>query len=101
MAATDKANLSATTVRTPHTIQIDRRKRTVITGVMDVCSFHETEIVMKLESGLLFLTGQNLRIGKLLPDENRLDIEGQIDSLIYEQPKKISINWMPWRKKQA
>lgn len=101
MVTTEKTNLSATTVKTPHTIQIDRRKRTVITGVLDVCSFHETEIVMKLESGHLFLTGQGLRIGKLLPEENRLDIEGQVDSLIYEQPKKITVNWRPWQKRQS
>jgi len=98
---TDKTNMVAAAVRTPHTIQIDRRKRTVITGVLDVCSFHETEIVMKLESGHLFLTGQGLHIGKLLPDENRLDIDGQVDSLIYEQPKKLSVHWWPWRKAQT
>ncbi|MBE5795189.1 MAG: sporulation protein [Clostridiales bacterium] len=96
---TDKATNA--TVRTPHTIQIDRRRRTVITGVMDVCSFHETEIIMKLESGHLFVTGQGLHIGKLLPDENRLDIDGQVDSLVYETPRKVSVHWWPWRRKQG
>lgn len=96
---TEKA--SAATMKTPHTIQIDRRRRTIITGVMDVCSFHETEIIMKLESGHLFLTGQGLHIGKLLPEENRLDIDGQVDSIVYEQPRKIAAHWWPWRRKQA
>ncbi|MBO5502311.1 MAG: YabP/YqfC family sporulation protein [Clostridia bacterium] len=95
----DKTN--AACIRTPHTIQIDRRKHTVITGVMDVCSFHETEIIMKLETGHLFLTGQGLHIGKLLPEENRLDIDGQVDSIIYEMPKRLSTHWWPWRKKQV
>ena len=91
----------STVVRVPHTIQIERRRRTVITGVLDVCSFQETEIVMRLESGHLFLTGQGLHIGKLLPDENRLDVEGQVDSLIYETPGKLAARWWPWRRKQA
>lgn len=80
-------------VRTAHSIQTDRRKKTVITGVADVCSFHETEIVLRLESGHLFLTGQNMHIGKLLPEESRLDIDGQIDSIVYETPRKHAARW--------
>ena len=99
MINNDKAN--GASIKAPHTIQIDRRKHTVITGVMDVCSFHETEIIMKLESGHLFLTGQGLHIGKLLPEENRLDIDGQVDSIVYEMPRKLSAHWWPWQRKQA
>ena len=99
--STDKTGNTVAAVKVPHTIQIDRRKRTVITGVMDVCSFHETEIIMRLESGHLFLTGQGLHIGKLLPEENRLDVEGQVDSLIYEQPGKLAIHRWPWQKKNG
>ena len=99
--STDKTGNTVAAVKVPHTIQIDRRKRIVITSVMDVCSFHETEIVMKLDTGHLFITGQGLHIGKLIPEENRLDISGQIDSLIYEQPGKLAAHWWPWRKKQA
>ncbi len=96
----EKTN-AASVVRAAHTIQIDRRKRTVITGVMDVCSFHESEIVMKLENVHLVVTGHGLHIGKLLPDENRLDIDGQIDSLVYETPGALNgRNWF-WRKKQV
>lgn len=85
-------------VKAAHTIQIDRRKKTLITGVIDVCSFHETEIVLKLDGGLLFLTGQNLHIGKLLPDEGRLDVDGQIDSVIYETPRKMTNSIFPWKR---
>ena len=95
----DKLNTSST-IRVPHTGQIDRRKRTVITGVVDVCSFHETEIVMRLENGQLFVTGQGLHVSKLLPEENRLEITGQIDSLLYEQPRKVTVRWWPWRNRQ-
>lgn len=85
------ANLSAESssgVKTAHSLQTDRRRKTVVTGVADISSFHETEIVLQLENGHLFLTGQDLHIDKLLPEESRLDINGQIDSIIYETPHK-------------
>lgn len=80
-------------LKTAHTIQTDRRKRTVVTGVADICSYHETEIVLLLDSGHVFLTGQELHIDKLLPEENRLDINGQIDSIVYETPRKKTPGW--------
>lgn len=87
--------------KTAHTIQTDRRKKTVITGVADVCSFHETEIVLRLESGHLFLTGQGLHIGKLLPDESRLDVDGQIDSIVYETPRKPAAKLFSWGRNRG
>lgn len=70
-----------------HTVQMERRRHAAITGVMDVCSFHETEIVLKVDTGLMVLTGENLHIGKLLLDDGKLDVEGQIDGIVYERPK--------------
>ena len=87
-----------TPVKTAHTIQTDRRKRTVVTGVADICSYHETEIVLLLDTGHVFLTGQDLHIDKLLPDENRLDINGQIDSIVYETPRKRNPGWLRFFK---
>lgn len=85
---------SSSGVKTAHSLQTDRRKKTVVTGVADICSFHETEIVLRLENGHLFLTGQDLHIDKLMPEESRLDINGQIDSIIYETPHKRTAGWM-------
>lgn len=85
-----------------HTVQIDRRRHTAITGVGDVCSFHETEIVLKIDGGIMVLSGQGLHIAKLLLEEGRLEVEGHVDGVIYEAPKQaIGIPW-PWasRKKK-
>jgi len=89
---------SSSGVKTAHSLQTDRRKRTVVTGVADICSFQETEIVLQLENGHLFLTGQNLHIDKLMPEESRLDINGQIDSIIYETPHRKSAGWLRFLK---
>ena len=85
--------------KTNHTLQIDRRRHTVVTGVSDVCSFHETEITLKIDSGIMVLAGQSLHIAKLLLEEGRLDVEGHVDSVIYESPKKAIRLSLPWRRK--
>jgi len=80
-----------------HTVQIDCRNHVAITGVTDVCSFHETEVVLKIESGIMYLNGQGLHVGKLLLDEGKVDVDGQIDGIAYENKKEKSRR-NSWRK---
>lgn len=80
-----------------HSVQMNRRRHACITGVTDVCSFHETEIVLKVDTGLMFIGGENLHIGKLLLDDGKLDVEGQIDSLIYEKPRGSVRRLFGWK----
>ena len=88
--------------KSSHTVQIDRRRHTSITGVTDVCSFHETEIVLKIDNGLMVMSGQGLHIAKLLLEEGKLDVEGHVDGVIYEAPRKtVKMNWRwPGSKKK-
>lgn len=74
-------------VSTNHTLQIDKRRHTVITGVTDVCSFHETEVVLRLDSCMMILTGQNLHVARLLLEEGKLLVDGHVDSVVYEAPR--------------
>ncbi|MEG1776333.1 MAG: YabP/YqfC family sporulation protein [Clostridia bacterium] len=71
-----------------HTLSVDRRRHASIAGVTDVCSFHETEIVLKIDSGLMILSGQGMHIAKLLLEEGKLDVDGHVDSIVYETPKQ-------------
>lgn len=81
-----------------HTVQMERRKHALITGVTDVCSFHETEIVLKVDTGLLVISGEELHVGKLLLDDGKLEVNGQIDSFVYEKPRLGKCLF--WRRKQ-
>lgn len=81
-----------------HTVQIDRRRHTVITGVTDVCSFHETEVVLKLDSCLMILTGQELHVSKLLLEEGKLLVDGHVDGISYEAPKTSLKRLTFWRR---
>lgn len=88
------------TIKSQHTLYVDRRRHTSITGVTDVCSYHETEIVLKLESGVMILSGQNLHIGRLLLEEGKLEVDGHVDSVIYETPRKSTGFVFPFFRKK-
>lgn len=80
-----------------HSLMIDQRKHASISGVTDVCSFHETEIVLKIDSGIMVIGGQNLHVAKLLLEDGRLDIDGHIDSIVYEAPRKQIKHLFSWK----
>lgn len=73
-----------------HRVTMDQRRHVIITGVNDVCSFHETEIVLKVDTGMMVIAGEGLHVGKLVLEEGRLDVEGRVDGLHYEQPHSVS-----------
>ena len=72
-----------------HHVTLEKRSRAAITGVNEVCSFHENEIVLKVDSGMMIIDGEGLHVGKLLIDEGQLDVEGKINGLHYEHPHQV------------
>ncbi len=75
---------SKATIKRPHTLQIDRRSRTVVTGVTDVSSFNDEEIILRIDSGDMTISGQSLHIAKLLLEEGQLLIDGRVDGILYD-----------------
>ncbi|MDR1822047.1 MAG: sporulation protein, partial [Oscillospiraceae bacterium] len=49
----------------PHNIIIEGRRKTSVTGVTEVESFDESEIIMDTTLGTLILQGETLRIDKM------------------------------------
>ena len=63
----------------------------MISGVQDVQSFHEQEILLLTEEGKLQIKGEGLHVKRLNLEKGEADIEGKINSLIYlsrNTPKK-------------
>lgn len=69
----------------PHRVTLDSRNRLTVTGVSDVESFDENAITMETEGGLLVVRGSSLHIEKLSLDGGDLLVEGEVDSLTYEE----------------
>ena len=67
-----------------HHIILEGRERLSVSGVEEVESFDETGIVMNTCEGTLVVRGEDLHIEKLSLDGGDLKVEGQVDSLTYE-----------------
>lgn len=59
-------------------------QRLVVTGVEEVERFDEEEVVMRTAAGVLVVGGASLHIGKLNLDGGELHVDGNIDTLAYE-----------------
>jgi len=67
-----------------HTVTIDNRERISITGVIDVDSFNENEVILRTDQGELVLTGSGLHIARLNLDDGQLILGGLIESVEYD-----------------
>ncbi|MDR1589525.1 MAG: sporulation protein YabP [Oscillospiraceae bacterium] len=73
---------------TPHNVILESRRRISVTGVDDVESFDENEIVMSTSQGSLVLRGHGLRIEKLSLGSGEVAVEGTADGIEYVSPAK-------------
>ncbi len=54
-----------------------------ITGVQDVVSFDENQVVLDTDLGLLTIKGKGLHMNRLTLDKGEVDLEGSVDSMAY------------------
>ncbi|SHI19693.1 sporulation protein YqfC/sporulation protein YabP,TIGR02892 [Sporobacter termitidis DSM 10068] len=78
------------TVDIPHNVIMEGRKKVSVSGVDDVESFDESEIIMSTSQGVLIVHGKELRIEKLSLDSGDVVMEGIVDRLEYEDDVKVS-----------
>ncbi len=67
-----------------HKIVMEKRENISVTGVMDVLSFDEENIITETEYGMLILKGSNLHVNSLNLERGELEVDGYIESIIYE-----------------
>ena len=68
----------------PHHVVLEERKSLTVSGVEDVERFDENTIVLSTSKGVMVVTGEDLHIEKLSLDGGDLKVEGDIDSVSYE-----------------
>lgn len=71
-----------------HSIHIENRANTVVTGVLDVDTFTEETISLTIDKGALILKGHGLHINRLDLEEGKVVIAGFIHSAIYTEKKE-------------
>lgn len=67
----------------PHKLTMVNRSSCTITGLQDVVSFDENQIVLDTDMGLLTMKGKDLHVSRLTLEKGEVDVEGKIDSLTY------------------
>lgn len=66
-----------------HSLSIDNRKKMILTGVLDVESFNDQEIVLETVLGMLTVKGVSMHMNRLNLETGDLVIDGELNSCAY------------------
>lgn len=66
-----------------HTVHIDGRQRVSVSGVEDVDSFNENEVIFLTSMGMITVLGEDLHIARLDLEAGQLVVEGTIQAVDY------------------
>ena len=89
----DEKSKTAAAVKKPHNIAMEGRKQLSVSGVEEVESFDEQEIVMTTVCGGLVIRGEDLSISRLSVDSGDVNVQGMITSLCYEESESGGSLW--------
>lgn len=70
-----------------HTFYMQDRKEVHLSGVQDVRSFDEQEVVLETDMGVLLIRGSGLHMGRFTLEKGEIDIDGRVDSFVYTDKK--------------
>lgn len=71
----------------PHNVIIEGREKISISGVIDVESFDENEILIETSIGNMCIVGEDMRVEKLSIETGDTVIEGRITCIEYNDRK--------------
>jgi sporulation protein YabP len=74
---------TSTMTQKNHIIHMENRKKLDITGVRNVITFNDINVVLQTTLGMLNLKGKDMRVNKLNVENGDMSIEGEIISMIY------------------
>jgi len=76
-----------------HCLNLEGRERLSLTGVDDVSAFDESVIVLTTSQGDLNIRGEGLHIERIDLETGRLEVQGHIKELNYDEPVRSSSFW--------
>ena len=84
-----------------HTLKLEKQRHASITGISDVCSFHENEILLRLNDSELVLTGKKLHVAKLSLENGEVLVDGYIDGAIYQPVRRMQAKKRLWARRET
>ena len=73
-----------------HKLMLNNRRTCNLSGVNDVLSFDEHEIILETDQGMLMIKGSDLHVNRLMLDKGEVDMDGKFDSFTYSEQTGIS-----------
>ena len=70
-------------IHSTHNLMLENRQNVKMTGIKDIKSFDEKEILLFTEAGKLLIKGEELHVKRLNLEKGEADLEGKVDSLTY------------------
>lgn len=77
-------------------LSLESRKKLILTGIIEVVSFNEEQIILNTSLGILSIKGKDLKMNKLDVQNGDVVIIGVINACIYTsgEPKRKRQNLM-------
>ena len=72
-----------------HKLTLDNRKEAFLTGVKDVISFDEKEVLLQTSEGRLQIRGSQLHVKGLNLEKGEAALAGHVDSLVYLSKESV------------
>lgn len=72
-----------------HNAILENRSRLVLTGVNDVESFDDKQIVLYTQLGELTVRGEKLHVSEMSIESGELNVDGEISALIYGEKDRV------------
>ncbi|MFR3730268.1 sporulation protein YabP [Lacrimispora sp.] len=73
----------------PHRLTIENRASGTLTGIREVVSFDENQVILDTDMGLLTLKGKDLHVSRLTLEKGEVDLNGSIESLNYSSNEAL------------
>ena len=68
----------------PHTVIMEGREKLSVSGVVDVQSFDEEQVLLETVRGMLVVRGQGLHVERLQLEAGELIVQGEIGLMEYD-----------------
>lgn len=73
-----------------HKLMLNNRRTCNLSGISDVLSFDENEIILETDQGMLMIKGSDLHVNRIMLDKGEVDIDGKFDSFTYSEQTSMS-----------
>ena len=77
----------------PHNIILEGREKLSISGVFDVHSFDEEQVLLETVRGMVLVRGQGLHVERLQLEAGELIVEGEIGVIEYDDSVQPRGSW--------